>query len=508
MNFRNTIYIAALLAALLLPSCSKESAPDRGEELNVLLQMSVGTKAVDETDGALDEAEAKINSLRVFAFVDGEAAGHFYTADASSLANTDGSGMNFLMDIKMYSLGSREVDFYVVANEASMLENNAPVSVLSESTTEAQLARLSFTGIQPAAGLPMYFKGSRTIDFSSDAADNPQTQPGHEGHILLADKLEFELSRPMGKIGVFAAKPEGEDGTLRVTGLSVTRSRFVNFLMPPADLEAAYGSVGSAAVRELAVVEGEVTATVASGDTDASHYTPVQAEVYYPFENPWGSDAWNMPGDSRGNILTIEYQYDGDAQPRSGTVYLPPIERNHYYMVCCQLSNSGKIIVNYTVSDWDDSEPYELEFAAPQYEYPTQVYPAAAAPYPAPEVYYNGDRNSPEGTFSVNFRISGPVGQIWQPTLLNATEADYEITVMQNNSPVTAPYEASADPYTITIRPLRQDNVGKTLEFAISYTPQWDPAGTSLLLINNGSWPSPEGTVNPEHKIVIKQIEP
>lgn len=517
MRFNSIKYIALLaLAAATVAGCTKTPAPDLGEELNVLLQMSVGTRAVTETD-----AESAIHTLRVYAFVDGKAAGHFYTPDYAALedaaSTASGTAKHFLMDIKMYSLGTRDVDFYVIANEEAMVTAGSAVR-LDENTTETELKGFTFTSLNlgngMALGLPMCCKKTETIDFASDDENNPQTVPGHEGHTLLAQKLSFELERPVGKIGVFAAKPIGEEGTLTVTGLSVTRSRFVNFLMLPANLEEAYDNEGSqAAPRDLEIVGGSVTAEVASGETDAAEYTPVQAEAYYPFENPWGSSNWSQAGSPRGNILTIKYRYDTDSQERTGTVYLPPVVRNTYYMVCCQLSNSGKIMVNYSVADWDDAEPYELEFAAPEYELPTQSYPVASTPYARPTVHYNGDPAAQEGTFSINFKISGPVGQVWTPTLLNATDADYQITVTQNGSPVAAPYLASTDPYEITIRALRPDNVGKTLELAISYTPQWDPAGTSLLMINGNSeselhWPVPAGTLNPTYKIVIEQVEP
>lgn len=517
MRFNSIKYIALLvLAAATVAGCTKAPAPDLGEELNVLLQMSVGTKAVIETDGTPTDAESAIHTLRVYAFVDGEAAGHFYTPDYAALEDAagtaSGAAKHFLMDIKMYSLGTKDVDFYVVANEGAMYTAGSAAR-LDENTTEAELKGFTFTSLNlrngMALGLPMCCKRKETINFAEDDPNNPQTDPGHEGHILLKQKLNFELERPVGKIGVFAAKPVGEKGTLTVTGLSVTRSRFVNFLMLPDDLEKAYGNPGSTATRELETVDGPVLLSVDSGEKDAAKYTPVQAEAYYPFENPWGSSNWSQAGSPRGNILTIRYKYDTD-QERTGTVYLPPIERNTYYMVCCQLSNSGKITVNYSVADWDDSEPYELEFDAPEYELPTQTYPVASKPYALPTVHYNGDPAAQEGTFSINFKISGPVGQVWTPTLLNATDADYQITVTQNESPVAAPYLASADPYEITIRALRPGNVGKTLEFAISYTPQWDPAGTSLLMINgsgedNLTWPVPAGTENPTYKIVIKQ---
>ena len=488
MRFNSIKYIALLvLAAATVAGCTKAPAPDLGEELNVLLQMSVGTKAVTETDGTPTDAESAIHTLRVYAFVDGQAAGHFYTSDYAALegaaGTASGAAKHFLMDIKMYSLGSRDVDFYVIANEEAMVTAGSAPAGFDENTTEAELNRFTFTSLNlsngMALGLPMCCKKTETIDFADDDSNNPQTVPGHEGHTLLAQKLSFELERPVGKIGVFAAKPIGEEGMLTITGLSVTRSRFVNFLMCPDNLENAYGNQGSSATRELATVDDPVLSEVASGETDASKYTPVQAEAYYPFENPWGSSNWSLAGSPRGNILTIRYKYNTDSQERTGIVYLPPIVRNTYYMVCCQLSNSGKILVNYSVADWDDAELYELEFAAPEYEMPTQSYPVASTPYDLPSVHYNGDPAAQEGTFSINFKISGPVGQVWTPTLLNATDADYQITVTQNGSPVAAPYLASADPYEITIR-----------------------AESEL------RWPVPAGTVNPTYKIVIEQVEP
>ena len=333
MRFNSIKYIALLvLAAATVAGCTKAPAPDLGEELNVLLQMSVGTKAVAETDGTPTDAESAIYTLRVYAFVDGQAAGHFYTPDYAALEDAagtaSGAAKHFLMDIKMYSLGSRDVDFYVIANEEAMVTAGSAPAGFDENTTEAELNRFTFTSLNldngMALGLPMCCKKTETIDFADDDTNNPQTIPGHEGHTLLAQKLSFELERPVGKIGVFAAKPIGEKGTLTVTGLSVTRSRFVNFLMCPDNLENAYGNQGSSATRELATVDDPVLSEVASGETDASEYTPVQAEAYYPFENPWGSGSWSLPGDARGNILTISYKYDSDAINMIPTVRSAP----------------------------------------------------------------------------------------------------------------------------------------------------------------------------------------
>ena len=96
---------------------------------------------------------------------------------------------------------------------------------------------------------------------------------------------------------------------------------------------------------------------------------------------------------------------------------------------------------------------------------------------------------------------------LWQPTLLNTTPGDYEITVYKGTEKQNPPYGISDDPYTLKIRALKPENVNKTFELGISYTPQWNPSATSLLLINgtegDTEW---SGSDDPE-KIVIKQVE-
>lgn len=497
----------AFISAFLISGCAKDSATYRGEEQNVLLQMSVGTRAVDETDGTPNAAESDIHTLRVYAFVDGELAGHFYTADASSLdPGTDGNGKRFLMDLKMYSLGSRAVDFYVVANESAM-ETLGTTAALTENTSRQELEDYSFTELETANGLPMYCKKTETINFDEDDENNPQTAPGHEDHILLKQKLTFELSRPVGKLGIFVAKPAGESGDLTVTGISMINSRFVNYLMPQLDKDK-FGIVGSPVTRPLKVVEGNVAKEFPEGSDrkDVANYTAVLGEACYPFENPWGSDTWNTLGDPRGNVVLISYRFSG-GEERTGTVYMPVIVRNTYYQLCCLISNSGKITVEYTVADWDDEDPYSLDFAHPTYSNPLMPSGGSDIPSDPPTIYYNSDHESELGSFSLNFNITAPVGQEWQPTMLNATQADYEITVWQHGQQVIPPYYPSSEAYTIKIRALKAENVGKKVDFAIAYTPKWDPSRSSLLLINglkgDTKWP---GSDNP-YVIAVEQVD-
>lgn len=104
--------------------------------------------------------------------------------------------------------------------------------------------------------------------------------------------------------------------------------------------------------------------------------------------------------------------------------------------------------------------------------------------------------------------MTAPLGQTWQPTLIDASPADFEVKVYQGGQEVASPV-ASAEPYTITVRALNPDNVGKTCTLGISYMPSWDPGKSELLLINGTSdkiaWP--DSGSDPLH-IEIEQVDP
>lgn len=184
------------------------------------------------------------------------------------------------------------------------------------------------------------------------------------------------------------------------------------------------------------------------------------------------------------------------------------IYRNHWYRTNVNFIGwQSQIKITYEVDDWKEGGNYELGFAYPSYTNPIQPVGGGEPPYAQPTVYYNSDADSDDGTFQCQFTITGPVGQVWQPTLLNTTPGDYEITVYKGGEKQDPPYGISDDPYTLKIRALKPENVDHTVELGISYTPQWDPSATSLLLINgtvnNTAW---VGSDDPE-KIVIKQVE-
>lgn len=491
----------------LLPSgCVKEQTPSAASGRNVTVRLNVDSRVVDDTNGTPAAEESEIHSLRVYAFVGGRPAGHYFQQGAPTVES------RFLMDLAMYSETTQTVDFYVVANEEAMSRGEVSAG-LSENTSEAALKRLSFIGLKQGFGLPMFYAGRQSIDMSQDADTNPQEVPGHEGHTLLKKELRFELARPVAKLGLFAAKEAGEPGTLVVTGLTLPEAglRMRNYLMPQTSAVLQGVPPSNTGDVDLPVVSDPVESELRDDITpeerrNPANYTPVLETPYYPFENPWGyGGSWDTPGDEHGMVLAVRYAFDG-GEPRTGYVYMPPIERNTYYAVCCRMTNSGKIAVEYVVAPWDDEEAWDnVEFEYPSYENP--VLPVeGGTPDRRPVVYYNPDADSEEGAFSVQFKITGPQEQEWRATLLDASEADFEVKVFQGGAEVERPV-ASADPYTIRVRALNPGNEGKTVSLGVAYTPTWDPTGSSLLLINGHSndiaWP--ESGADPE-RIVITQV--
>lgn len=512
LNTRKILYwaVTAVCCGLLPFGCVKEDAASPGERHDVAVRLNVGTRAVSETDGTPADVESAIHTLRVYAFVGGQPAGHYFTNNVEDLPHT------FFMDLTFYSTTTQEVDFYVVANEGAMLtQGSGAPTPLSATTSESQLKTFWFTELRDVTtyGLPMFCQRSETLDFTK-VSDKTPNDPDHAGHTLLDYDIKFELQRPVGKLGVFAAKPQGETGELRIKALTMKASGTLtrNYLMPQSE-ETLKGITSIVGDFQLEVVGDAVTAVLANDITDEQrkdpeYYTPVLDAPFYPFENPWGSSAWNVKGDEKGNVLQVDYSF-GEGDARTGLVYLPPIKRNHYYTVCCLMHNDGKITVEYTVANWE-GETYPIVFDYPSYENPITPFdgtqPPAGGKYPQPTVYFNPGENSPLGSYSFSFKMTGPTGQKWTPTLFDNPK--FKVSVYQNGTEITDAdkWVASPDAYEIRVRALSAENVGETVSLGISYIPTWSTESSLLLingLTNDLKW---EGSRLAE-TIVITQVE-
>ena len=454
-------------------ACNAESTSD-----NVSLQLKVDA-APGNNGTAPTNDEAKIHTLRVYAFAeipqgdanadkDGRLVGYYYSNSSTTTAS-----ITFNMDIKFYQKGSQKVNFYVVANEGAMSTPGAE-KPLTENTTEQALKAYTFTQINGPVGtkgLPMFHQSTVTLNKAAMSSLQP-----------------FNLQRPIGKLEVFAAKPQGESTVLKITGLTLLESgtRARNYLMPQD--EATLKSITSIAGNFQLPVQKykEIQAMKDDDKSKPGNFTEFQQSPAYVFENPWGSKDWNVKGDEKGAVLKIDYDYGGKV--RSGLVYLPPIKRNNYYAVYCLFHNEGKISVTCKVADWEHTLHPEVEFNYPTYSNPIQPFTPSAdwtegQPYPQPKVYYS--REDWKGSYSFRFNMSGPTGQYWKPTLFGTPDG-FEVSVWQENVQVTADsegYPVSAIDYEIRVRATKPENVNQVVSLGISYKPAWSTEA-QLLLIN------------------------
>ncbi len=503
---------AAICSSALFPGCAKDDDAPAGPLSTAVVQLSVTPRAVGETAGAPTDAESRIYSLRVYAFVGGQSAGYYFT---DNVTLSEAGLHTFFMDLTFYSDGEQTVDFYVVANEGAMSLRRASESSgstsefkLSETTSETELNGVWFNNmLRPTLetkGLPMFCRQSQMLDFTKLKTETPPAGSGHEDHTLLdpGEPIVFSLQRPMGKIGIFAAKPAGETSALHIRKLTMLANgtKVRNYLMPQSEATLQAVLSGGQDI-DIGCISDPVGELSGADRAAPANYTPVMSQPFYPFENPWShGGSWDIPGDYRGQVLKIEFAFDGGAT-RTGYIYLPSILRNQYLTVCCLISNEGQLKVEYSIADWTMESEYVIDFNYPTYTNP--LMPASGSeptegPYPQPAVWFNSDENDSAGSYTFRFGLTGPTGQKWNPVMAGATEDDFEIEVYQILSGTkvvkyryggTKPSinDCVADPnydFYITVRALKSENVGKTVSLGIAYDRSWSPGGSPLLLIN------------------------
>lgn len=498
-------YISTLLlmvAALLSTSCEK-NGDSKGEDRNVLMLMKVGERDVVDY-------ESQIHSLRCWAFVGDNLAGYYENSDVTV------TPLDFLVDMKMYSSSQQNVQIYALANEAAMGDLSTS---LKKDMTRKQLDGLTFMSVRDTDqyGVPMFYKGEVSINVEDVATDNltaddteAVNKDEHIGHTLIRQKVGIELRRCVAKLELYVAKQQGDESALKILEAKVleagTKTR--QYCMPQTD--AVIASVPSSG-HDIALVLTSEAGNVktfeglAENRRDPAYFTEV-AEPHYMFENSFGSDSWEIQADEKGTALSITYQFNEEV-PVTRTVYLPAIGRNNIHRVLCIINNEGQIILNYNIADWTDVD-WNMEFDFPTYSNPAVPHPhieGQTAPYPQPTVYYN-PVNPEEGSFAVEFSLTAPVGQRFQPTLDRGTTA-FTVKVFQDGREITDSDQwiASDKPYIIRVYAERPENVGEKCRLSITYFPEWLPEAQYLLINGRQNNLAYEGSSEPEH-IDILQI--
>lgn len=412
------------------------------------------------------------------------------------------------IDIQDYE----SLKFVVLMNTGSVTWNNN--LSLDKDTKYSEIMAASFSGVNAALA-----KEDNQVLMVGEATQDLSSKRSYD--------ITLEATRVVGKMELYFTKAV-ENSTLTITGVelfNIPTMGYMNGTNPTAYKNTDLDGEGVKLITETKTIDSWLSTDVEIGNF--RHYEDKFTSTAQPYllKNHNGGPEWigydtddndyiydpeQRPESSYAYYLKVDYTWNGTAQTNG--FYLPAIDPNYLYKIYVRVRNEQGLQLFYYVADWDDAEKYELKFEYPNYINPIQPEDGSAPPtggrYSQPEVYANDDRSSDEGCYIFNFSISGPVGQKWTPTLLDATEADFEVTVSQNGVDV-APEDciASSNSYQIKIRALKSENVDKTVKLAISYTPMWDPTGSSLLQINGQSGsPQWEGSNDPE-VIVIKQID-
>ena len=455
-------FIAAMMSISCLMEKDQTSAP--GQSLMIELSVS----ASDMTKSASTDMEKAINSLRVYAYYGERLAGY-------ALRQATAPGEPFYMDLELPESGKHNVKFYLVANEAEMTYQNAAVA-FTEDMTMAQLEAVKFSAMATGKALPMYCIQTETIDVDavSEAAND---KAGHNGHIILTQKVNFDLTRPVAKVSVYAAKTAGASADPQILGIELLAAgtRAYGYLFPQA--EQTLNAIPSRANDEIllssavAVTSGIAKSTSALQNPD--NYTPVVGGKYL-YEVTYGSEAWNVTsGNANEAVFHIAYSL-GEGQPRKDAyVYLPPVLRNKHIKVCIYINAEGNIIINYVVADWEDNETKDIRFDYPTHSYlresiPTSQDEVAAVPSAPAQM-------SEKKPFRAYFQMTYPENDSWTPTLIGLNASDCTVRIYDDTGKLEVyqsewPIPASEGWYTIEVTPnVGHIQAGEEVMLAITY---------------------------------------
>lgn len=463
--FHSVGFAGALLGvALSVAACSEpESGPGAGSEAGVTVTMNIAAGSADEGTAAAGE---EIHALWVYAFLGERQIGSCRIADTQK-EFPDGH-IRFLMDLELYSYTEPcDVTFYLIANEDEFhnSDGNNGSNFFQKEMRRADLDKYTFDEIHPGSGdphaVPLTLRATRRID---PRKVRDSSAPGHDGHHLLTDALEFSLVRCVGRLEMYFAKEQSETPyELKIHSVSIQPRGLCNYsyaFLPddkeerralleqiPHSITSPFYVVGSATSAPVPVE------AVAAERNDHDAYANLTAEKdYYCFDNPFGSSDTNAAEDELGYELQIVYSIDGGKSVKS--VYLPPTSRNTRYRIWCYVPYDGLVYVNYEIGEWIETGNVELDFDYPTYEF--RAYPLAlgnAELNYKTEVHHTQDAYSLAG--AVRFRMSMTKGISWMPSLLGNAAA-YKIDVYPEETPFDVKDLASVDKSSLPVGPGEQ----------------------------------------------------
>ena len=469
----------AVFAAVMATSCIMDKEQMSEPLHRVVVQMSV---SIDEMTKAQTEeataAEKVINTLRVYAFY-GERLAGYATRGATALNEP------FYMDIELPLEGSYDVDFYLIANEASMAYEEGKVS-LSETMTRAQLESIKYTGLKGSA-LPMYCKKTESVE-----VDNVP--------------INFVLGRSLAKLSVYAAKAQDSDAAPQIFSVDLLAggTRLYSYLFDQ-QAETLDGVESRLNDRNFLTSTVSVTRQVTKGSVQAENpvnYTPVLEGAYLP--------EVTSSEDDRSATLFVEYALSPGEAYRYGYVHLPPIERNNHYKVCILINSEGSLSINYTVAEWETAEIVNRVIDYPTHSYLREAIPTTEADRTAmPTQPATMSSSQP---FNGYFQMLYPDGDAWMPVLKGDNKEKCVLAVYdsETNQPVSGYVPASDNNwYRIEVTPTDLMEMGEEVQLEIAYS----ATGAEIIdyLMINGSfkefyWPYDGTSVQDANYVIITMV--
>lgn len=331
------IFACLIIAATVASGCQKDEPAEGGKSVVITLDVSSGnmTKATE----APTAEEAKIHSIRVYAYAGQKLVGHYFKSMATPV-----SEHSLAMDVSIVGVddvanNTQTIDLYVIANEASMTLSG-DVTSFTENLIQGDLWGVKYSAIDPSKGLPMYYTGVHGVKASS------------EDDIMTAQKINVSLVRPLAKMELYVAK-EAASSALTVNSAQVTNPATLGYLLPPNSLTGVtLSSTPLTFVPSAVNVTKVLDPTVSGVDLSDHNNYQIVGTTHYLLENPDGSDVWNVQASSRGSVLNFNFTEDGNVE--NGVAYLPKIQRNTSYKICCLIRSDREVVVRFEVSEWNE----------------------------------------------------------------------------------------------------------------------------------------------------------
>ena len=444
----------------------KEDASSQMQEVMVELSVSAG----EMTKASVASDESAVRSLRIYAFYGDRLAGYAFRGAVTE-------GESFYMDLRLPETGIHNVDFYLVANEEEMNFENSPVT-LSENMTKAQLEGIRFTRLSSKSVIPMCCKQTEPINVDQLKSEM-NAESGHEGHYFLSQKINFNLSRSLAKVSLYAAKAQEIDYTPKILSAKFLApgTRLYSYLFPQTDqvLDAVQSRVNDVFILESPVSISKAVVKESSAAKDPSSYDLV-AEAYTA-EVTCGSSDWSVSsGDPSELVVHVEYALgENNGKIENGYIYMPGITRNTHYKVCILINAEGRISINYEVASWDDNVMEPIVFDYPTHSYLHEsISDANTDRLLDPQSEAKMSETKP---FVGYFKMTYPENDAWTPTLMGPHAGNCDVTVYEVEgieerelSEEEWPIPASDHWYKIEVKPdpSKIDN-GDEVKLAVTY---------------------------------------